>query len=275
MSSDHDAAFVDFEGQLSQFLKAESRHDSEEPNSEYWEETWHSVDDASLRQTLRATRQLGTHGPFFKRNLPPEAKILEAGCGMGLWVRRLRENGYVVTGLDYALESLRRSKGVVPELQMAAGDLLNLPYAGNSFDAYISFGVIEHFIDGPGPVLAEALRVLKPGGVALISTPLLNRKRMRVMPEDREDVEARGLRFHQYFFTLEDLRNHLSSAGFEIVPDCQRYSVWLGLGEHFPRAQSALSRLPLMSKLGHLADFLPWLPAHVAHMVFAVGRKPI
>lgn len=263
--------WVFLNGKLAQFLRA----DSEEPNTAYWEENWKGVTDLDLRHALRPTRRLGTHGAFFRRNLVAEARILEAGCGTGFWMCRLQQNGYRVTGLDYALRSLHRSKSVVPELEVSAGDLFRLPYANAAFDAYMSFGVIEHFIDGPKPVLEEAIRVLKPGGVILVSTPFRNATRRAVRSIDRNRAEALGLRFHQYFFTLAELHESLVEVGFVPLADHQTYSVWHGLDEIVPNLRQWLTRIPGMGKLAHLADYLPILPGRAAHMIFAVGRKPI
>ena len=49
--------------------------------------------------------------------------------------------------------------------------LPSLPYEDSSISGYLSFGVIEHFIEGPHEALAEAFRVLRPGGIAIITTP--------------------------------------------------------------------------------------------------------
>jgi hypothetical protein len=46
-----------------------------------------------------------------------------------------------------------------------------MPYADGSLAGYLSFGVVEHFREGPFVVLTEAFRVLRPGGVAIITTP--------------------------------------------------------------------------------------------------------
>jgi SAM-dependent methyltransferase len=269
-----ESRFVSLDGKLAQFLCTETRGDSDEPNAAYWEENWKGVSDAELRHSLRPTTRLGTHGPFFRRHLFAGARVLEAGCGTGFWMRRLQQNGYRVTGLDYAVHSLRRSKSVVADLEMSVGNLLELPYREGVFDAYMSFGVVEHFIDGPGPILAESLRVLKPGGIILVSTPFRNATRMAAPTVERNRAEHLGLRFHQYFFTLEELQAYLVGAGFEALPDHQTYGVWRGLDEVAPSIRRHLMRIPGIGKLVHFADYLPILPARVAHMIFAVARKP-
>ena len=269
-----ESAYVDLNGHLTQFLRAEVRADSEEPNAAYWEENWSGVDEPQLRHALRPTKRLGTHGGFFRRHLPTGCRILEAGCGTGFWMQRLRQNGYEVYGLDYACDSLKRSKSLVSDLDLCAGNLLGLPFQENSFDAYMSFGVIEHFIDGPGPILREALRVLRPGGVILASTPFLNTARKAVSRIAKEEAEARGLRFHQYFFTLAELNHEFEAAGFEALGDSATYSVWHGLQDAAPAWRARLSRVPMMSRLAYALDFVPGLGQRAAHMIFAVGRKP-
>ena len=51
------------------------------------------------------------------------------------------------------------------------GDIKNMPYEDNSLSGYLSFGVMEHFIEGPKEAMDEMYRVMRPGGVAIITTP--------------------------------------------------------------------------------------------------------
>lgn len=268
-------AYVNVDGRLAQFISAPVREDSDEPNAAYWEENWHGIGDAELRHALRRTRSLGTQGRFFRRHLKSRARILEGGCGTGLWMRRLGENGYSVVGLDYAAASLKRSKAIAPDMKLSAGDLLGLPFADATFDAYMSFGVIEHFVDGPARILSEACRVLRPGGVALVSTPFLNRARRSLRGLTREEAESRGLQFHQYFFTLDELHADLRRAGLEPLPDRLPYSVWHGLDDVAPIWRRRISAIPLSKLLAYGADYLPGLGSYAAHMIFAVARKPL
>jgi len=46
-----------------------------------------------------------------------------------------------------------------------------MPFEDNSLSGYLSFGVMEHFIEGPKEAMDEMYRVMRPGGVAIITTP--------------------------------------------------------------------------------------------------------
>jgi SAM-dependent methyltransferase len=98
------------------------------------------------------------------------AHILVDGCGVGMYVRTLGDCTPHMTGMDIEPERVAEAQGAVPHarLQVAAGE--RLPYADGRFDAVLSHEVIEHVGDDR-QVLAEALRVLRPGGRLLLFCP--------------------------------------------------------------------------------------------------------
>ena len=49
-----------------------------------------------------------------------------------------------------------------------------MSFTDDTFDAYLSLGVIEHNVDGPQNAISEAFRVIKPGGHFFVSTPCNN-----------------------------------------------------------------------------------------------------
>ena len=97
-----------------------------------------------------------------------QGKVLENGCGVGMYVEHLTPYGGVVTGLEYdferAGEAASRSRGILN----AAGE--HLPFPDSTFDLILSHEVIEHVQDGRVAVL-EMVRALKPGGRIVIFCP--------------------------------------------------------------------------------------------------------
>jgi SAM-dependent methyltransferase len=102
-------------------------------------------------------------------------RVLELGCGAAQWTLALRERGAQAVGVDLSEQQLahaRRAAGSsgVPLVQ---GDAERLPFAGGSFDVVFSDHGAIVFAQ-PEPTVAEASRVLKPGGVCAfcMSTPI-------------------------------------------------------------------------------------------------------
>lgn len=112
--------------------------------------------------------------PYLLKYLPGSGKIIEAGCGLGRYVKYLSERGYNVEGIEYSEETLRDVKEIAPELNIIQGDVIAMPYETASIDGIISLGVIEHFISGCDEPLKEMYRVLKDEGVAIITVPSFN-----------------------------------------------------------------------------------------------------
>ena len=93
---------------------------------------------------------------------PAEAgpRCLEVGCGTGVYGPRLRQLGWQPVGVDLSAGMLRHARGRLPALQ---GDATRLPVAGGALDAVLTVMVHTDLPDY-APVLAEAHRVLRPGG---------------------------------------------------------------------------------------------------------------
>ncbi len=96
--------------------------------------------------------------------------VLVNGCGVGMYVKALQPYSEQLYGLDIEAEHLRRAATTVPDahLQLAACEAL--PYPANFFDLVLSHEVIEHVTDDHASA-AEMVRVLKPGGRAIIFAP--------------------------------------------------------------------------------------------------------
>ncbi|HAT72346.1 MAG TPA: hypothetical protein DCS63_05975 [Elusimicrobia bacterium] len=99
----------------------------------------------------------------------PPGRLLDAPCGRGYLSRKLADAGFSVSALDLDGEGFR-AEGI----DFTAGDLNEkLPYGGASFDYVLSVEGIEHLRGTAAPV-AEFARVLKPGGLLVLTTPNTN-----------------------------------------------------------------------------------------------------
>src|SRR5450432_3465868 len=95
--------------------------------------------------------------------------VLDAGAGTGYFSERAKKRKAKVISVDLGV-SLLRHVGTRAGTILAAGDILSLPFSGNSFDVVVSSEVIEHTGD-PRRAVAELSRVLKPGGILVLTCP--------------------------------------------------------------------------------------------------------
>lgn len=97
-----------------------------------------------------------------------KGQILENGCGVGMYVERLSPFGGTVIGLEYDFERAAEARTLSPHIFNAAGEFIPLP--AGTFDLVLSHEVIEHVQDDRAAI-REMIRVLKPGGRAVIFCP--------------------------------------------------------------------------------------------------------
>jgi SAM-dependent methyltransferase len=103
-----------------------------------------------------------------------QERVLENGCGVGMYVKHLAPHSGSITGLEYELERARQAgdlvNGNIPNASIvnAAGE--RLPFASGSFSLILSHEVLEHVQDDRQAV-REMVRVLRPGGRILIFVP--------------------------------------------------------------------------------------------------------
>ena len=258
-------AYVRKDGKLAMFRRA--------ADSNFWEEHWGNLSDEQLRHVLRPTRRVSHLVGKLLKSLPKDGPILEAGCGTGIYVRRLSNRGYETIGLDYATETLKRSLDVCSELNLVAGDVFKLPFRDDSLSGYLSFGVVEHFPEGPGEILKEAARVLKPGRVACVSVPYANPMREKIETISEESAREAGLDFYQYYFTQQDFESELMGSGLHPTGKFIGDSAYLGLRAGSATYRKVAAKLPLKPYWRRALDMIPGVPIRAGHMMCLIAEK--
>ncbi len=141
-----------------------------------------------------------------------KGKLLENGCGIGLYLEHLKPLGCEVFGLEYDYDRALLAKSKADNILGAAGEALPLP--DNSFDLILSNEVIEHVIDDQ-KVIEEMVRTLLPGGRMIIFCP------NRWYPFETHGLYWRG----KYYFGNKALINYLpSKLRDRLVPHVRTYS---------------------------------------------------
>jgi GT2 family glycosyltransferase/SAM-dependent methyltransferase len=112
------------------------------------------------------------HRYFVARALCRDRDVLDVACGEGYGSALLAQVARSVTGLDYDATTVAHARVAFGQTNLcfAQGDATALPFADASFDAVVSFETIEHFA-GHDAFLSEIRRVLRPGGMLVISSP--------------------------------------------------------------------------------------------------------
>src|SRR5262245_41421933 len=129
-------------------------------NLEEWH-WWFRGRQRILESVLR--RELGANGPI---------SIASVGCGPaeGLqWLERFTGPRGKIVGIDVEPIHARR---VSPLIEYVVGVLETAPIADHSFDAVLALDVLEH-LDNDALGLYEAARMVKPGGILLVTVPAL------------------------------------------------------------------------------------------------------
>lgn len=179
--------------------------------------------------------------------------ILEAGCGTGKFCFWLEEKGVHAIGIDIVPGIIKVAANYARDAgfqsSFIVGDVSKLPFRDNSFDGYISLGVIEHFrsITDVIETLNEAKRVIKQGGKIVIVVPNifvpLRNKILLYVSRGRYGL------FHE-FYTIDGMSKlgQRMSSNFKITV----FDIWLpiyniidGILKRVSFTEESLSRIKL------------------------------
>jgi cyclopropane fatty-acyl-phospholipid synthase-like methyltransferase len=143
--------------------------------------------------------------------LPPNAAVLDVGCGAGVPVARYLSERFRVVGVDISEEQVRRARELVPQAAFCRMDMTALGFPDESFDAICSLYAIFHVPRGDHPGIFESFhRLLKPAGRILVSLGCWDME---------ESVERDWLGAPMFWssFRPEKSLEMIREAGFEVV----------------------------------------------------------
>jgi len=120
-----------------------------------------SLTETGIRLFRRARVQMA------RRLLPPRGRVLDVGCGRGVFLRMLAERGHDVRGTEL---STATAANACPEVPVDVGDLTPGRYQSGSFDLISIWHVLEHARQ-PDVVLRGAHEALTPDGALVLAVP--------------------------------------------------------------------------------------------------------
>lgn len=260
-------------------------------------------DDHFVNETVEEQLELTSFEetlPLFVKHLTKNERIIDLGCGLGKHLIYWHNRNYDIIGIDSERRCIDRIGRFSRSVDARVGDVLSLPFDDGSFGFAISYGVLEHFANGPSDALREMGRVLRTGGKAFISVPLDNglaqttrrargskvlsavmRKQSLAELRRRECKTAGGI--VELSFSKTDFERVLAENGFRIIDSLPILTKW-GLCnalpflkiKAFPKEPTyAIVLNPPLNMLGILVHgvakrICPWW---VAHFQFYVVEK--
>lgn len=255
----------------------------------YWSNQW--LHDANQNSVIAYCgvaneEEYSIMKPYLE-TLPKRSRLLDAGCGLGQWTAFLTKEGFEVYGVDISKSTIELLRSKFPNLKFAHGDVRNLEFPDNYFDAAFAWGVFEHFEEGLQPCIVESFRVLRPGGYLFLSVPYHNLRHilcgfsrweswdqfLATALKKNDSIGPNVVRFFQWRLTTPELSRELAIGGFKVL---ETHPITISLILQRLRAAPTLFALrPGTISYKLTRWFLQHLPVRAfAHMIMGVGQKP-
>jgi SAM-dependent methyltransferase len=239
------------------------------------------------RRWLHCTRRDWIIDALRRNRAPAKLRALEVGPGSGVYLPELAALFGTVVASDIECAYLRNATRLcarLPNLQLLEDDICNSAMAAHSFDLILCTEVLEHIRDSAA-ALAGMHRLLKPGGVLVLSTPqryspLELAAKIAFLPGViqlvrliyREPILATG---HINLMTAGTVRRQLSDAGFAVEQQHQS-GMYIPLIAEFGGARALRLEQKLERQLrGKAGGALLWTQYYIARAAeYCIPKGP-
>ncbi len=149
----------------------------------------------------------------------PRGRLLDVGCGLGLFVKYAADHGWDAAGLEMS-EWAAREGGKRYQVVIYRADLADAPIAPGSLDVVHFHHVMEHVLD-PVATMRAARNLLRPGGLLVVEVPQelrypLSDRVFRALHAELYQTPPPSMTHHLTFFTVSGLTSAARRAGFAI-----------------------------------------------------------
>jgi 2-polyprenyl-3-methyl-5-hydroxy-6-metoxy-1,4-benzoquinol methylase len=213
------------------------------------------------------------------------ATALDAGSGFGVYSILMAEAGYDVVGVDINEEEIRQAKQwsaarrVQDRIEFRVGDLERMNDGSDAFDLIVCSEVLEH-LDQPTLGARNLYRLLKPGGVAIISMPNMacllgamqwcyRKSGLRALL-GKPPLDLHQIQHSRYWFG--NILQILREAGFRVdkVESTSLLPFWWEIDAFLTK------RLGIVNLCGRLDDLISRLPGfnYLGFNLIVLSRKP-
>lgn len=149
---------------------------------------------------------------FLQKFQAPGRRLLDAGCGAGFFLKTAEARGWIAEGVEVSAPAAAYARDITG-VCVRHGRLEDKLFSGAAFDVVTLLDLIEHLPDPIGAI-KETWRLLKPGGILILSTPDFNSLSRFILGKAWAVLSPAE---HLINFTEATLSLALSAAGFHII----------------------------------------------------------
>lgn len=150
----------------------------------------------------------------------PNGNLLDIGCASGFFLDVASQNGLVTFGVELSKEAVQIARQ--KHKNIFNGILENSKYPDSFFDIIALFDIIEHVLD-PRTTIKEISRIIKSGGLLVITTPDISSWHAKIMGKRWGLITPLE---HLFYFSPTSIRVLLEKYGFRVEEVRKNYKIF-------------------------------------------------